>query len=126
MRNADILLTDFNEIKLLYQYLYMSEEHYIDVKALGATLRITLTENLNFRCQNLNFPDLPATSYNDMMTLNQALGIIEQLKQTPGILGYQKNQSRWEEIAEITQIQVALTADNQRRHRRAAKPISYE
>ena len=121
MRNADVLLTDFNEIKLLYQYLYMSEEHYIDVKTLGATLRITLNENLNFRCQNLNFPDLPATSYNDMMTLNQALGIIEQLKETPGILGYQKNQSRWEEIAEITQIQVALTADNQRRNRRAVK-----
>ena len=126
MRDVDTLLTDFNEIKILYQYLYMSEDHYIDVQALGAVLRITLNENLNFRCQNLNFPDLPATSYNDMMTLNQTLGIIEQLKETPGILGYQKNQSRWEEIAEITQIQVALNVDNQRRRYRAAKPISYE
>ena len=48
MRTIDTLLTGFNDICTLYRYLYMSEEHFIDVETPATTLRITLTEDLTF------------------------------------------------------------------------------
>lgn len=116
MRTIDTLLTDFNEICTLYRYLYMSEDHFIDVETPATTLRITMTEQLNFRCQNLSFPDLPPMGYNDMMTLNQSLGIIDQLKHKPGILHFREGQSRWEEIADITHANLALNRDQKKRY----------
>jgi hypothetical protein len=116
MRTIDTLINDFNDILILYRYLYMSEEHYIDVETPMTTLRITLNENLNFKCKNLRFPDLPDMSYNDMMTLNQSLGIIDQLKHKPGILNYRKENSRWDEIADITNANLALNRDQKKRY----------
>lgn len=117
MRSSDILLKDLPEILTLYQYLYMSDEHYIDVKTPATTLRITLNEDLNFKCKNLNFPDLPASSYNDMMTLNQALGIIDQLKHTPGVYKFKENATMWEEICDITSANVGLNLYYHRKSR---------
>jgi hypothetical protein len=108
VRTKDVLFNDFNDIIVLYRYLYMSEDHFIDVETPMTTLRITLTENLNFRCKNLRFPDLPEMSYNDMMTLNQTLGIIDQLRKRPGELHFNETDSRWDEIKKITQANLGL------------------
>lgn len=115
MRTIDTLLTDFNDICTLYRYLYMSEDHFIDVETPATTLRITLTEDLNFKCQNLRFPDLPPMSYNDMMTLNQSLGIIDQLKHKTGIMNFREGASRWDEISDITAANLALNRDHHKR-----------
>lgn len=117
MRYTDTLINDFEDIKTLYQYLYMSEEHYIDVETPATTLRISMDENLNFKCINLRFPDLPALNYNDMMTINQALGIIDQLKHKAGIMHYKEGQSRWDEISEITSANIGLNIYNRRKVR---------
>lgn len=115
MRTIDTLLIDFDDVCTLYRYLYMSEDHFIDVETPATTLRITMTENLNFLCQNLRFPDLPPMSYNDMMTLNQALGIIDQLKHKPGIMHFREGASRWDEIFDITLANLALNRDHKKR-----------
>lgn len=117
MRNTDTLINDFEDLKILYQYLYMSAEHYIDVETPATTLRISMDENLNFKCDNLRFPDLPAMNYNDMMTINQALGIIDQLKHKAGIMDYKEGQSRWEEIKDITAANISLNIYNNRKMR---------
>lgn len=44
MRTIDTLLTDFNDICILYRYLYMSADHFIDVETPATTLRITMTD----------------------------------------------------------------------------------
>jgi hypothetical protein len=115
MRTIDTLLTDFNDICTLYRYLYMSEDHFIDVETPATTLRITMTEDLNFKCLNLRFPDLPPMGYNDMMTLNQSLGIIDQLKHKPGIMNFREGASRWDEIFDITNANLALNRDRNKR-----------
>jgi hypothetical protein len=94
----------------------MSEDHFIDVETPATTLRITLTEDLNFLCQNLRFPDLPPMCYNDMMTLNQSLGIIDQLKHKPGIMNFRVGASRWDEIFDITNANLALNRDHKKRY----------
>lgn len=114
MRTRDVLFTDFNDICTLYRYLYMSEDHFIDVETPATTLRITMTDQLNFKCQNLNFPDLPPMNYNDMMTLNQSLGIIDQLKHKQGIMNFREGDSRWDEISDITNANLALNRDRSR------------
>ena len=114
MRTKDVLFNDFNDIIVLYRYLYMSADHFIDVQTPRTTLRITLTENLNFKCKNLRFPDLPEMSYNDTMTLNQTLGIIDQLKHRPGELHFNETNSRWDEIKEITQANLGLNYNHLR------------
>ena len=85
MRNVDTLL-DFEDIVILYQYLYMSDDNYVTVDNGVAKLEIRMNENGYFHAKNLNFPDLPDLSYTDMMTIPNMLGIIDQLKHTHRLL----------------------------------------
>lgn len=114
MRTKDVLLDDFNDIDILYRYLYMSEDHTIDIHNNIVNLRLRMTENLTFKVLNLNFPDLPELDYSEMMTLPQTLGIIDLLKHEPGILGFREGQSRWDEIKDITWAQLALNNDKRK------------
>ncbi len=107
MRTKDVLLNDFNRVKTLCQYLYMDEQHNIDVDNGLTTLRIRMTENCRFRCKNLRFPDLPDMNYTEEMTIPQIIGICYKLEEMPAIMGY-GHKNRWEEIEEITLAQCAL------------------
>ena len=43
MRTNDILLDGFNDIRTLQRYLYMSDEHYIEIEnVIGVKLRIRM------------------------------------------------------------------------------------
>lgn len=105
MRNVDTLL-EFEDIVVLYQYLYMSDDNYITVDNGVAKLEIRMNENGYFHAKNLNFPDLPDLNYTDMMVIPNMLGIIDQLKHIPPIEFKNEFKSRWEEIKTITQANI--------------------
>jgi hypothetical protein len=100
MRTVSTLL-DLEEIPILWQYLYMNEDHYVTVDNGVAKLEIRMRENCSFHAKNLNFPDLPDLEYTDMMIIPNMLGIIDQLKNIPPI-EFKDFKSRWEEIRTIT------------------------
>jgi hypothetical protein len=101
MRTVDILFA-LEDITILYQYLYMSEDHFITVDNGIAKLEIRMRENCSFCAKNLNFPDLPDLEYTDMMVIPNMLGIIDQLKNVPPVEFKNEFRSRWEEIRAIT------------------------
>lgn len=101
MRYVPTLL-EFEDITILYQYLYMSDEHFITIDNGIAKLEIRMNENGYFHAKNLNFPDLPDLSYTDMMTVPNMFGIIDQLKNTEPVEFKKEFKSRWEEIKTIT------------------------
>lgn len=107
MRTNDILIDGFDNIRTLQRYLYMSEEHYIEVEnVIGVKLQIRMSENLHYYCKNMNFPDLPGTCWSDNMTNENMLAIIDQLKESPAVEFPNSFKSRWEEIVTITSANV--------------------
>lgn len=101
MRNVDTLL-ELEEIPILWQYLYMNEDHFITVDNGIAKFEIRMRENCSFHAKNLNFPNLPDLEYTDMMVIPNMLGIIDQLKNVPPS-EFDTFDSRWDEIRAITQ-----------------------
>jgi hypothetical protein len=102
MRYVPTLL-ELEDITILYQYLYMNEDHFITIDNGVTKLEIRMNENGYFHAKNLNFPDLPDLSYTDMMTIPNMFGIIDQLKNAEPVEFKNEFKSRWEEIKIITQ-----------------------
>ena len=113
MRSTDILF-GFEEIPILLQYLYMSEDHYITVNNKITDLEIRMTEGCTFTAKNLSFPEVPALDYTDMMTTMCMLAVIDQLKTVPAIEYPTCFTNRWEEIKMITTTNVVQNKMNQR------------
>jgi hypothetical protein len=101
-------LIELEEISILYQYLYMNEEHFITIDNGLAKLEIRMNENCCFKAKNLNFPSLPDLDYTDMMVVPNLLGIIDQLKNSPPEEFKNEFKSRWEELRAITLANVCL------------------
>jgi hypothetical protein len=100
MRTVDMLL-ELEEIPILWQYLYMDEDHFITIDNGVAKLEIRMRANGTFHAKNLNFPDLPDLDYTDMMIIPNMLGIIDQLKNIPAVEFPSSFKSRWEELRTI-------------------------
>lgn len=113
MRTVDTLL-ELEDIPILWQYLYMSEDHYITVDNGLTKLEIRMTDNCYFKAKNLRFPELPDHNYTDMMTIPNMLGIIDQLKHSPPVEFKNEFKSRWEELKAITITNVAQNKVKQR------------
>lgn len=113
MRTTDTLF-DMEEIPILYQYLYMDENHYITVDNGVTKLEIRMNEHCYFTSKNLKFPDVPEINYTDMMTIPNMLGIIDQLKHTPPTEFPTCFSDRWEEIKTITIANVGQNKMKQR------------
>lgn len=112
MRSKDVLLNDFDDVKILMQYLYMSEEHTV-VFSNGLTeLSISMTDDFHFLCQNLNFPDIPPMRFDDQMNLPYILGIIDVLKDTKAIEFPDRFSNRWDELKTLTMANLALNMTN--------------
>lgn len=107
MRTKDVLLSDFERVKILCQYLYMDENNFIDVYNGLTTLRIRMTQDLGFRCKNLNFPDVAEMNYTEEMSIRKIVAISYKLEEMPPVCNYGHN-NRWQEISEICRIDVAL------------------
>lgn len=109
MRTKDVLVNDFKDLATLLQYLYASEDHYIEVEnAIGVPLRIRMDEDLRCFCKNLNFPDLPETNWVEEMSVPTIMAIIDQLKERPATEFPKRFSSRWEEIKILTCTQLSL------------------
>ena len=113
MRTTETLFY-MEEIPILYQYLYMDENHYITVDNGITKLEIRMRENCSFHAKNLRFPDLPDLEYTDMMTIPNTIGIIDQLKYSPAVEFPTCFTNRWEEIKTITITNVTQNKMNQR------------
>ena len=108
MRTKENLMK-FNDMKILYQYLYLSEDNFIDVKnSIGVTLRLRMNDNMVILCQNMNFPDFPQSNWSDQMTINTVFAIVDQLKEIPAVEFPEKFSNRWEEIKAICNLQMSL------------------
>lgn len=113
MRQSDILIDGFDDIKILQQYLYMSEDHNVVVhNEIGVPLRIRMDENLNYWCKNLNFPDVPESNWSEDMTPARTLSIISGLKSEPAGMYPETFSNRWDEIKSICNSNIALNLLN--------------
>ena len=109
-------LMKFNDMKILYQYLYLSEDNFIDVKnSIGVTLRLRMNDNMAILCQNMNFPDFPQSNWSDQMIINTVFDIVDQLKEVPAIEFPEKFSNRWEEIKTICNLQMSLNRYTKKR-----------
>lgn len=61
MRTREVLVEGFEEVKILFQYLYMNEDHNIDISNGITKLSTKLAENLEVLQMNLSFPHLGYT-----------------------------------------------------------------
>lgn len=108
MRTINNLLK-FSELKVLYQYLYMSEDSYIDNRnSIDVTLRLRMSDNMAILCQNMSFPDLPPSNWSEEMTISTVFSIIDQLKEAPAIEFPNRFSNHWEEIEPICNTQMSL------------------
>lgn len=109
MRNKDVLLQGFDDIKILMQYLYMSEEHSVLIhNSINVPLRITMDENMEIWCKNEHFPDIPPMRCTNDFGPQKALDIVEVLKSEPAIEFPDTFKNRWEEIKTMTLNNLAL------------------
>ena len=107
MRNKEMFLK-FEEMKMLYQYLYMDEEHSILIKnAIDVPLSLRMNENGAILCKNMNFPEFEETNWTGNMTLQTVSAIIEQLKKTPSVELPEIVNNRWDEIKTIVSMEIA-------------------
>ena len=80
MRRNDVLIDKMEEIKILLQWLYMSEDNKIEIKGKFANTLVWMNENLEFKAQNLMFEDLPEMDFTTTMTVPFMAGLIKNLK----------------------------------------------
>lgn len=108
MRNKETLIHDFENIKILQQFLYMSSEHRITIKnAIGIELELRMDENLHYYCRNTKFPDSPETCWSDNMNNETFLAIIDQLQENKAEDFPEFYESRWEEITVMCKMTIA-------------------
>ena len=108
MRTKDNLQR-FHDMKLLYQYLYMSEDHFIDiVNSIGVTLRLHMNDHGFIFCQNMNFPDLPPANWSENMTVPVVFSILNQLETMPAVEFPNRFKNRWDEIKTLCMTNLAL------------------
>ena len=111
MRTNDMLINGFEDIKILMQYLYMSEDHSIVIhNSIGVPLEFSLREDLVCMCKNLNFPEMDARRYD--LTPDKLYDIVQVLKEEPA----KDFENRWNEIKTVTLANVALNCDKYDRH----------
>lgn len=107
MRTNTILVEGMENIKTLLQYLYMDEENYIIVENdMGIPLKISMDENGRFECANMHFPDVPPMKNYDF-PVPSMLAAIKQLEGQRPDKFPDRFKNRWEEIKELTLMNVA-------------------
>ena len=95
-------LLEIENITILLQYLYMSEEHSVIINNGLTDIEIYMRDDCKFRAKNMAFPNLPDMDYTETMTVSCMLGIIGYLKKVSAIAFPHRFANRWEEIKEIT------------------------
>lgn len=112
MKQNDVLVQGFEDIKTLYQYLYMDENNCIIIDNELTKLEIKMDKYCNFKMRDMSYPDLPPMEYNDMMTIEHMLSIIAQLKEVSPVIYPKTFESRWDEIKTIKSMTITLNECN--------------
>lgn len=112
MRSKTTLLQDFDDVKILMQHLYMDGANSIVYNNGLTDLSVTMTEDFHFMCKNLSFPNIPASNFDEQMTLPYMLGIIDVLKETKAVEFPERFTNRWDEIKTITLMNLSLNAQH--------------
>lgn len=110
MRSKTVLW-QLEEIPILLQYLYMSEDHNIVINNGLTDMQIRIDDNMDVWCKNLSFPHVPELRYSDHLSPEGCLDTIWILRQMPAVEFPERFTSRWEEIKEITLANMALNKD---------------
>lgn len=114
----------FEEIPILLQYLYMSENHKILIhNCINVPLELYMVEDKENGCveimsRNLNFPDLPPRRFSEECHPETLLSIIHRLKEDKAVEYPDRFSNRWEEISDITKMNLALNYENYERIKR--------
>ena len=112
MKTKDELFA-FQDIAILLQYLFIDDNNYIEIEnCMGIKLRISMNENMDYYCKNMNFPDLPDMYWSSKMTNKVMISIIGQLKKQPPDEKYNTFKNKWEEIKSITLSNLWLNKEN--------------
>jgi hypothetical protein len=106
MRNNRTLIKVTENMKILYQYLYMDESHTVVVNNRMTDLELSMNEHGDILCRNMKYPQFEPTKYNDRINLEDIDAIVSQLKMQPATKEYFKN--RWAEIKDTTLANIAL------------------
>lgn len=106
MRTKEILVTGFEEVKTLMQYLYMNEEHKIKVPNGCTTLCISMDEDMNTK----NYDSYLGFVHLRPMELSEWFSCVALLKEQPSDYEHGQFENKWEEIKAITFMNVALNA----------------
>ena len=115
MRRNDILIDKMEEIKILLQWFYMSEDNKIEIKGKFSNTLVWMNENLEFKAQNLMFEDLPEMDFTSTMTVPFMAGLIENFKKENAVTFPNKFSSRWKEIKELALTNLWPNAENRKK-----------
>lgn len=108
MRSRDIL-EKLDKVNLIQKYLYMAEDHHIDIyNAINTPLRIYMDERCNVWCKNMNFPDTPPMNYSEEMSVGMWLAAVDILSVQPAVEFPNRFKNRLEEISQITMMNLAI------------------
>ena len=107
MRTKDELFL-LGDIGIMLQYLYMDENHRITFNNGVTDLQIRMDENFNILCRNLSFPDVPESYFSSALVPTYCLGVIQLLQNMPPEEHPKHSKNRWEEIKDITMINLSL------------------
>lgn len=111
MRDKNILLKSFEEIKILQQYLYMNENNSVTMRnKLGVQVQIRMTDSLQYLGKNLNFPNVPEMNFDGDMNIKVFMELIRQLKDQPAEIYPNRFNNRWDEISELITSNLAVNA----------------
>lgn len=106
-RTKDVLF-DFENISIMFQYLYMNVDHKITFNNGITDLQLHMNDDLDILCKNLSFPDIPESNYSSEMNPNNCFIIIDLLKEMPAEEYPKRFSNRWEEIKSITRVNLSL------------------
>ena len=106
MRTKDNLL-GLHNISILFQYLYMSKDHYFIYNNGLTDLKVYMDDNFYIWTINLKYPDLAPMRQD--YSVNTWLAIIDKLKEAKPIRSYFEN--AWEEIFKITEANMFLNLE---------------
>lgn len=90
------------------KYLYMDDNHRITFNNGVTDLQIRMDENFNILCRNLSFPDVPESYFSSELVPAYCLGVIQLLQNMPPEEHPKHFKNRWEEIKDITMINLSL------------------
>lgn len=97
-------LNKLDDLKILYEFLYMDENNSITYNNGFADLEIKMDENFNLKAKNLNTET--EIFFNQEMDIPSTLEIINILKEMPAQISEFEN--RWEEICFEVNVDKAL------------------